>query len=492
MDLRPGDVIYGKDKSIKYEIIRPLGNGSFGLVFEIVNQAKERFALKTITTAWLEKTQLKSLLNEGKLSMKISHENILHVFFFHNGEDYPELPPYIIMEFADGGTLEDILEHRRKSNKLFSNDELKNSYKQLASGMKCINETLIHRDIKPDNILIKDDRLKIADFGLSKLAGVATRSTSFKGINHIRYCSPEAWRREKNTKAMDIYSMGIVFYELATLRFPYTIDSEGDIVEAWKDAHMFKLPEDPQKHNINLDLKLSQLIIKMISKNTQDRYKSWEDVLERIEGEIDYTKISFDVTNLVKRAIKKKTESDQRRLEEMAEKKSKREIENIVDYSFNEIENICKSIIDKFNKESEFIKLKIKKDFSTHLDISVEGVEESYKSIQISVCSVCDPYKMNGKDIRAWGYIKAPSGRGFNLILVLKDENDIYGKWKTIHVTHKPHGYKRPQPFPFEFWELPKEISILNAEHIYQRKEGVFGPNLLEPLLNELICDFKD
>lgn len=492
MDLRPGDVIYGKDKSIKYEITKPLGNGSFGLVFEIMNQAKKKFALKTITTAWIDKTKLKSLLNEGKLSMKISHDNVLHVFFFHNGEDYPELPPYIIMEFADGGTLKDILEHHRKSNILFSNDELRNFYKQLANGMKCINETLIHRDIKPDNILIKDDRLKIADFGLSKLAGVATRSTSFKGINHIRYCSPEAWRLEKNTKTMDIYSMGIVFYELATLRFPYTIDSKGDIIEAWKDAHMFKFPEDPQKHNTDLDLKLSQIIIKMISKNTQDRYKSWEEILERIEGEIDDTKIPFDVTNLLKRAIKKKTESEQRRLEEMAEKKSRREIEDIVDYSFKEIENICKSIIDKFNKESEFIKLEIKKDFGTLLYISVEGVEERYKSIEIHVTSEYGQYKMNGKDIRAWGYVKAPSGRGFNLILVLKDENDIYGKWKTIHVTHMPRGYKRPEPFPFELWELPKEIPILNVEHTYQREEGVFGPDLLEPLLNELIYDFKN
>lgn len=124
----------------------------------------------------------------------------------------------------------------------------------------------MHRDIKPDNILLHNQVLKISDFGLSKVVGAATRTQTFKGINHMRYCAPEAWRLEKNLPAMDMYSMGIVFYEIATLRYPYEVKDTGDFVEVWKNAHLLQVPADPRTHNGSLDLGLAQLIMKMISK----------------------------------------------------------------------------------------------------------------------------------------------------------------------------------------------------------------------------------
>ncbi len=107
---------------------------------------------------------------------------------------------------------------RKKSESFFSDREIIAMYKQLICGMKAINENLVHRDIKPDNILIKDSMLKVSDFGLSKVVADKTRTGTFKGFGHLLYMAPEGWTMEKNTIQMDIYSMGLVFYEIATFK----------------------------------------------------------------------------------------------------------------------------------------------------------------------------------------------------------------------------------------------------------------------------------
>ena len=92
---------------------------------------------------------------------------------------------------------------------------------QLVDGIEAINAKMLHRDLKPDNILIGADGLKIGDFGLSKIVGAATRSRTFKGGQHILYMAPEGWKQETNQIQIDMYSMGIIFFEIASLAFPY-------------------------------------------------------------------------------------------------------------------------------------------------------------------------------------------------------------------------------------------------------------------------------
>jgi len=96
---------------------------------------------------------------------------------------------------------------------------------------------------------------------------------------------------------------------------------------------------------------------------------------------------------------------------------------------------------------------------------------------------------IDGQEIRAWGFAKAPSGRGFNMILTSRGKSDIYGHWITLHVRHNPISTKRdhrPEPFPFSFAELPEEINHLNVIHIYQSAKGEFEPKFLELLISEL------
>ncbi|GAH10223.1 unnamed protein product, partial [marine sediment metagenome] len=264
-----------------------------------------------------------------------------------------QFPLYILMELASDGTLQNLIDQRIETKQFFTSEELRSIMLDLASGMKVINEKLVHRDIKPDNILIKKDVLKISDFGLSKIVGMATRTQTFKGIQHIMYTAPEAWKQEENTIAMDIYSMGIVFYELATLIHPYKVKPLGDNVEAWKNAHLMIIPDDPRKHNENIDLRLSQIIQKMISKRPTDRYSSWDEIISRLKSSNNTYEPRQDISQLVERALETK------HIEEMEESKLKsetykrKEHEGIVEYAFNDISKAIKEIVENFNSASD-------------------------------------------------------------------------------------------------------------------------------------------
>jgi len=488
MDIRPGDYVFGPEENNSYKVLQPIGNGNFGIVYEVEGPSKEHFALKTINTAWLDQDNLKALINEGQLAVEINHPNVLEIIYFHDGHKHTELPPYMLMELADGGTLQNILEQKRNNKQYFSNEEIRAMMFDLANGMKVINEKLIHRDIKPDNILIKNEVLKIADFGLSKVIDAATRTQTFKGIQHIMYASPEVWMQEKNTIAMDIYSMGIVYYEIATLKHPYQVRENGEIVEAWKNAHLTEVPVDPRKYNPNIDLGLMQIILKMISKPVNDRYNSWAEIISRIESGSDIKENPYDVSNLVERALKTKRSEEEARMKEEAEARKRKEQEGIVNFSFNEILNATKQIVETFNEKYEFSKLKLESPGSLIFNIFVNGKPQ--KVVKVLVNVLFDSATIDGKDIKAWGYVKAPSGRGFNLVLATSGAEDIYGKWLTIKVFHNSlYGTNdgRPEPFPFELTELPEEIVMIKGIHIYKVEIKPFLPDLCIKLIEELL-----
>lgn len=488
MDLRPSDVIFGLNKTDQYEIVRAIGGGAFGIVYEVRDTQGISYALKTISTAWLNEDALQSLANEGRLATQIQHENVVCVIYFHDGRQYSNLPPYMLMEYANGGTLQNLLSLRKMQQGYFDGAELRTLFIQMASGMKAINQKLVHRDIKPDNILLHDQVLKISDFGLSKVVGAITRTQTFKGINHIRYCAPEAWRLEKNLPAMDMYSMGIVFYEVATLQHPYQVKETGDFVEAWKDAHLLQTPSDPRTQNKSLDLDLAQLIMKMISKRPEDRYTSWDEVTQRLTSARNQIESSRDVSSLVERAIKSRHSAEQARLQAEEKARKQKEQEDLIAFSFKEVLKAAQETVEAFNQASEFAKLQVNSVSAFRFSISRAGNVTS--KVQFEIMPVTEIYKLDNKTIKAWGYAKAPSGRGFNLVLVISDQDDLYGQWQTLHVKHSAFGYqrdKRLEPFPFELNELPREIELLKAMHIYSTKQGIFEPALLDELITELV-----
>lgn len=489
-DLRPGDAVFGATQDQTFTIIEFLGRGSFGSVYKVEDLGGTIAGLKTIHTAGLSDRYLKSLINEGNLASRVRHPNVVQVSYFHDGTQYPQLPPYMLMEFADEGTLEDILTERRNRNVLFDNSELVPMWKQLASGMKAVNEKLVHRDVKPDNILLANGVLKISDFGLSKLVGAATRSQSstFKGIHHIRYCAPEAWRLDKNLPAMDMYSMGVVFYEMATLKFPYSVPDTGDLVEAWKTAHFCQNPVSPKTHNPALDANMAQLVMKMLSKRSEDRYDSWDMVINALERPVEESETKTDASWLVERGLEKQIERESARLEAEEKAQREREFKGLVAYAFNDIVvKAAKRIVDEFNKQSDFAAMSLVVTSEYSFSILRKG---SAKQVQVLVQPLFDDHSIDERKVMAWGHLKAPSGKGFNLLLMAGSLDDLYGTWEYLQAEHEvgmESRDRRPVPFPFEFRELPEEIQMLRATHSYKTTRNEFEPGMIQEALAELL-----
>ena len=169
MIIKPGTIIYDNDKN-KYIIIDSEGTGGFASVFKIERENdKSIYALKTLLESYSDDKLLRGLINEANLATNIIHQNVIKYLFFHDGSMFNELPPYIIMEYANQGTLWEIIQKQSAKKEFLPNNELRQYFNDLINGMEVINAKLIHRDIKPKNILIKDDILKISDFGLSKI-----------------------------------------------------------------------------------------------------------------------------------------------------------------------------------------------------------------------------------------------------------------------------------------------------------------------------------
>lgn len=131
-----------------YTLTEELGHGGFGCVYKAVCDVdKTVYAVKTLLHSFGDEATANSFKNEIKLSSEVSGEHVIHYLYAHNGDEYPELPPYIIMEYADGGTLADQIDKRKKTNNPYSTVELRNLFLQLVDGMKSINKKLVHRDI---------------------------------------------------------------------------------------------------------------------------------------------------------------------------------------------------------------------------------------------------------------------------------------------------------------------------------------------------------
>ncbi|MFH1800157.1 MAG: serine/threonine-protein kinase [Candidatus Omnitrophota bacterium] len=508
MIIKPGVIVYDKDKN-SYKIINSIGSGGFGSVYKIEKESdKSSWALKTLLENYQDEKLLKGLINEGNTAVKISHPNVIKYQFFHDGSLFGELPPYLIMELANQGTLRQIIEKQSHKKEFLPNSELKQYFEELINGMEAINAELVHRDIKPENILIKDNILKISDFGLSKIVEEQTRTSTFKGFGTIEYIAPECWQNGKNTIRIDVYSMGIVFFELATFVHPLEVTHKENILE-WREAHLFQVPKRPEKINTKIDSVLSQIILRMIEKSPSKRFKDWAEIREEFKKE----KAAPSVNNsLIENILKKRLEKDNEiKTEELKKQKRMAEIEEfrkLIKFQFNkEIWLPLKNLIGELNQKYLEKKMKIESEngngyfirlFSgqTLLIDYVEILEENcYRTMTVDDygeerrITKLDWPTLHDRKVLAWGKVNNQYGRGFN-ILLLENKGEIYGDWVTMWNTNSAFnsGHRRHvEPFAFDANELERQIKCVGAMHIYNFKIEEFKLEIFEKFLDESI-----
>lgn len=484
------------DKGNEYKVISNIKSGGFGQVFlcERMND-KKKFAVKTMLTAFSTSEEYDAFQNELSVAKKIEADNAIKYEFMHDGKKFKEYPPYIIMEFADQGSLKELIDQKRLSKTFFSNDELNYMFLQLAMGMEHINSVLVHRDIKPDNILIKDNILKITDFGLAKYSEATTRNITFKGYGTAPYCAPEVWRNEKNTIAMDIYSMGIVFYELATLSYPYQITSGN-----YEEAHLYMAIENPTRFNFAIAPNLVSVINKMLQKPKSKRFSSWQEIIVMLNRGSTFDGNESKMLSLVQSAVKMQNATDNARQKKQAEEAKKRKewrdhVKNVMFYFKNEILDVLEKYTEIYNSQYASGKMVFNAvNFDpTAKKNTIEIKTPNYQTIKM-VLSVLDPeaYKKNigytilrgvrvptatkyvhptcqGKKILAWGKIEDNCGRGYN-ILLLDNKIDEYGEWFIMYNTYSGLirvKNSRPEPFAFSKEELSEGIDNIEATGVY-------------------------
>lgn len=508
MFIVPGVIVYDGEKE-SYNVLGSLGSGAFGYVYKIKRESdNSTFAIKTLPTDYINKETLSSFVNEANLAVKVRHRNVIEYIYFHDGSLFPDLPPYMIMEYADQGTLREVIENQKAKGEFFSNDELKDYFTQLIDGMEAISCHLIHRDIKSDNILMKDNLLKISDFGLSKIIEQKTRTSTFKGFGHIMYMAPEGWRYENNTIQMDIYSMGIVFYELATLLHPYERLNLND-VEKWRKAHLFINPEKPNALNEDVSTTISQLILKMLEKGVTERFKSWSEIREALaKDDIPPTVHTPLIENFLKKRLEKDIELKEKRLEREKRQKEIQEFKNIVKYQFEKsILTPIQEFIDEFNLRSQIDSIQISHKLSpmgfyihltssSRIDIQIKALidEDFYRKREFNrfgrtiIQTELERPLYNNKRIMGWGYAKGLDSKGFNIILVER-ENEIYGDWYILMNINTPTiGKKRyPEPFPLGFEEIEERIKNLRVLDIYQTEVKPLDVKYLIELIEQYI-----
>jgi serine/threonine protein kinase len=265
----------------RYQVIEELGHGGMGRVYKVQDtDIKEKVALKLLRPEiTLDKEAVERFSNELKLARKISHRNVCRMFDLGRAEG----TTFITMEFVPGEDLKSFI-HRAKQLSIGTAISIA---KQVCEGLEEAHRLgIVHRDLKPGNIMIdKDGDAKIMDFGIA-------RSLSGRGITGAgvligtpEYMSPEQVEGKDIDQRSDLYSLGVILYEIVTGRLPFSGDTPLSVAHKQK----YEAPEDPKKLNPQVPDDLSRMILKCLEKDKEKRYQSAEELrseLTHLEAEI--------------------------------------------------------------------------------------------------------------------------------------------------------------------------------------------------------------
>jgi len=258
----------------RYKVIEELGKGGMGKVYRVIDKKlNEEVALKLIKSEIASDGKtLERFSNELKIARKIVHKNVGRMFDLNEEKG----TQYITMEYVPGQDLRGLI---RQTGQLTVGKAISIT-NQVCEGLAEAHKLgVVHRDLKPSNIMIdKEGDARIMDFGIA-------RSLKAKGITGAgvmigtpEYMSPEQVEAKEVDQRSDIYSLGVILYEMVTGRVPF----EGDTALSIAVKHKTEVPVDPREHNAHVPLNLSRFILKCMEKDKEKRFQSVEEVFSEL------------------------------------------------------------------------------------------------------------------------------------------------------------------------------------------------------------------
>ena len=307
----------GKILGNRYEILEKIGTGGMATVYKAKCKVLNRkVAIKILKDEFANDAEfIKRFQIEAQSAASLSHQNIVSIFDVGKEESMH----YIVMELIEGKTLKEII---TENGKIPWRDAVKIAA-QIASGLSQAHKNhIVHRDIKPHNILItKDGIAKVTDFGIAKAVSNSTINAFGSTIGSVHYFSPEHARGGYTDEKSDIYSLGVVLYEMTTGKLPF--NAETPVSVALK--HLQEQPVEPKELNSEIPDALNSIILKAMQKEAASRYVSAEAFYD------DLTKILKNPNDIIiKTPINESTEFPTQRIPVVGTKITKEENESKV------------------------------------------------------------------------------------------------------------------------------------------------------------------
>ena len=279
------DQYIGKMLDNRYEILERIGTGGMAIVYKAKCHRLNRLvAIKILKSDLAQNEEFRRRFNaESQAVAQLSHPNIVSVYDVSRGGDME----YIVMELIDGITLKQYMEKRGQLNWR----ESLHFITQIMRGLSHAHSRgIIHRDIKPQNIMVlRDGSVKVADFGIACLADSAQTLTQ-EALGSVHYISPEQARGDRPDARSDIYSSGVVLYEMLTGRLPF----EGDTAVSVAIQHINSIPLSPREIDPTIPEALEEITMKAMAPNPDDRYADAGEMLADLEEFRKNPNINFD------------------------------------------------------------------------------------------------------------------------------------------------------------------------------------------------------
>jgi eukaryotic-like serine/threonine-protein kinase len=282
----------------RYQVLGELGQGAMGVVYKAKDPLIDRVvAIKTInlSLAMDEKDEYEGrFYQEAKAAGRLNHPNIVTIYDVGKSGDVA----YIAMEFLEGRELRDIMNERG----MLPVDQVLDVVAQVALGLAYAHEHgIVHRDVKPSNImLVRDGHVKITDFGIARMASAAVRTQTGMVLGSPKYMSPEQVMGKEIDQRSDIFSLGVMLYEMLTREAPF----DGENVNAIMYQTLNVIPVPPNSVNPAVPEMVNFIVAKALAKGIEDRYQNAKDfaidlrtcigTLPRSSELMDISKSGFD------------------------------------------------------------------------------------------------------------------------------------------------------------------------------------------------------